>query len=97
MVVISMKKNIKYYIITFIIGFILILYLFYKDPGLFPFSILLDGILAFIINVVISAISYMLAYAISLIMKEKKEKVELISFIVIYVILCLIYIGKRFI
>ena len=92
-----MKKNIKYYIITFIIGFILILYLFYKDPGLFPFSILFDGILAFIINVVISAISYMLAYAISLIMKEKKEKVELISFIVIYVILCLIYIGKRFI
>lgn len=73
------------------------LYLFYKDPGLFPFSILLDGILTFIINVVISAISYMLAYAISLIMKEKKEKVELISFIVIYVILCLIYIGKRFI
>ncbi len=91
------NKNSIYYLITIIIGALILLYLFYKDPGLFPFSILLDGIISIGISIVCALIGFIVSYLITLLISTKnKEKTKLLVFIIVYIVTYLIYVLKRF-
>ena len=97
---VNMNKKNKYniyYLITFVIGTLILIYLFYKDPGLFPFSILLDGLVSLTISIVCALIGFIVSYLITLLISTKnKEKTRLLVFIIVYIVTYLIYVLKRF-
>ena len=93
----SNKKYLKYYFVLFLICSLIMGYLFYNDPGLFPSSILFDGFVSLIMNVFCLIISFIVSISLSYFLDDKnKEKRKLIIFIVVYLIIYIIYCINRF-
>ena len=89
----SQNKYVIYYFVLIGLGSILMIYFFYKNPGLFPFSIL-DVLLSIIMNIICGVISFIISYLLSFVFNKKNK---LIIFIIVYLIIYILYILKRFI
>ena len=82
------------YICEFVIGYLILLYSFWKTPGLFKFDIIFDSIISLVIMLIIFGISYALNKLISHISKKGPNKIFFSIICIILFIIFMLWSGR---